>query len=640
MRAIFSSFSRRVNVERGQDSIDTHRKPSTPNAAHIRATYSAVGATGGGIGDAPAKPMVHSTTDGTTSSAWASKFSSSPGFTPPHRRRDAEQNDAETAMSSRPSHPPSSYKQPSSRQLLNTSAARGLVRKWSIAGKRTTSPSNVPVSGSEASVASASAPRQLSPHPDPGPLATAPISNNKTRDSKQISDYSPHDDTNDVMTANGVAKADISVMTSAELASRLNELAVANADDLLTDNEYRTLRQAVFDQMLRADKQSMAAPTDRGLTGIGLQGRNQQPDAAAAGIPTNGNGYLSADLPKPEASRSRSSLGHEDQRPISIHSARSGTSSSFQNVSQFFKNRRQNSQDSHVVQEPSTRDAAMRAAPFRRDSGGLSSHLSSGDSHSQRASSFRTQHSSAAKSMSRMSTLGRLRTGSHSRREQAEAAARDMEEAFSAERTARSLRAVSLYDGGSASISIVGSATHDRSPTSSRAEVAPTTMFGTEYVDKTSSEIQAEIGVVLAEGNRMLGTFTVLEEALLAKQTFLEPLAIKRVIESARDAHPLACVSSLAVLEREGQGVRISRPPPPSSYRPPLTATTAKAVPSPSHDRAYPPGEATSSAEMAAMQVELASIYVQKAAVVKRYQDRLAFLQSKLRSAAIREGLR
>ncbi|PDQ12317.1 hypothetical protein CKK21_26070 [Enterobacter cloacae] len=39
------------------------------------------------------------------------------------------------------------------------------------------------------------------------------------------------------------------------------------------------------------------------------------------------------------------------------------------------------------------------------------------------------------------------------------------------------------------------------------------------------------------------------------------------------------------------------------------------------------------------LKVELTRIYAQKAAVVKRYQDRLAFLQSKLRSAAIREGL-
>ncbi len=44
--------------------------------------------------------------------------------------------------------------------------------------------------------------------------------------------------------------------------------------------------------------------------------------------------------------------------------------------------------------------------------------------------------------------------------------------------------------------------------------------------------------------------------------------------------------------------------------------------------------------EAAAFEAELINIYTQKAAVVKRYQDRLAFLQSKHRSATIREGLK
>ncbi len=56
--------------------------------------------------------------------------------------------------------------------------------------------------------------------------------------------------------SNDVAGADISAMTSTELAARLNELAVANADGLLTEDEYRFLRQAVFDRMMKADEQS------------------------------------------------------------------------------------------------------------------------------------------------------------------------------------------------------------------------------------------------------------------------------------------------------------------------------------------------------------------------------------------------
>ncbi|CBQ69130.1 conserved hypothetical protein [Sporisorium reilianum SRZ2] len=613
MKAIFSSFGRRVNVDRGQDSVESPRKPSPSSVTQPRVIYSSYGTPGGNIGDAPAKAVDHrvSPINESTTSAWASRFSGSPRGTPPHRRKGgAEQNDDDTTTSSRPPHPPSSYREPS-RQVPSTGAtARGLVRKWSVASKRGSPPSDPRVSGSEPTLA------KLHPSStDLGSPSRTPVSSDRAQTSTHVPNHGPIGATSASPATQGVAGADISVMTSAQLASRLNELAVANADGLLTDDEYRTLRQAVFHQMLRADQQSMAAPTDTGLTGIGLPARDRHPDVAATNTTPNGNDHLSVDLP-----HAGSSQGHGDQRPLSIHSTRSGTSSSFHNVGQLFRTRRQNSQDSH-----SAHDASSRSAPMRRDSEGVSSQLSSGDGHSQRASSFRTQHSAAGKSLSRMSTLGRMRAGSQARREQAETAARDMEDAFSAERTARSLRAVSLYDAGSATLSIGGSAPQDKSPTSLRADVAPSTMYGAEYVDKSSSEIQAEMGVVLAEGNRMLGTFTVLEDTLLAKHASLDPLSVRRLIDTLRDSNPSACISSLALPDRA---------PPPSSYRPPPTAT--KAVHALVHDAT----ELTASAEVAKLHTELASIYTQKAAVVRRYQDRLAFLQSKLRSAAIREGLR
>lgn len=433
-------------------------------------------------------------------------------------------------------------------------------------------------------------------------------------------------------------------MTSAELAARLNELAVANADGLLTDDEYRTLRQAVFDRMLHADKQSMAAPTAGGLSGYGLPAHVHSRKGAVESSELGPSS--STNLASVNAGRSGSSLGHGDQQATSIRSGRSGKASSYSKVADLFTRggtsskamHPQPSQDSHSSHEFAQRDAAQRAGPIRRDSEGMSSQISSSDGHSQRALSFITHQSSAARS-SRVSTLGRLRAGSQSRRERAEVASRDMEEAYSAERTARSLRAVSLYDAGSVDLANLSSSSNvDKSSTSLRAEIAPSTMFGAEYVDKSSSEIRAEMAVVQAEGNRLLSTFTALEETLVAKHPTLEPRVIHQAIEGARESTPLACVVRLEDEGRDAANIRAQRPPPPSSYRTPrqLSASTSLLSENGSVRQVRP----FVSSDAAAFEVELTRIYAQKAAVVKRYQDRLAFLQSKLRSAAIREGLK
>ncbi len=234
--------------------------------------------------------------------------------------------------------------------------------------------------------------------------------------------------------------------------------------------------------------------------------------------------------------------------------------------------------------------------------------------------SSRTQRSSGAKS-SRLSTLGRLRAGSQSRRVHAETAARELEEAFSAERTARSLRAVSLYETGASEQSAMGGIARERSPTSLRAEMAPTTLFGVEYADKSSAEIQAEIAVVLGEGNRMLDTFAALEQTLVAKHGALEAQAVREVVERVREANPQACVHRLE-----------ASAPPPSSYRQPRQAHASSS--------GLGGEDGGGSDEARALEAELTSNYAQRAAVVKRYQDRLAFLQSKARSAAMREGLK
>ncbi|KAJ9474474.1 hypothetical protein PHBOTO_004951 [Pseudozyma hubeiensis] len=635
MKAILSKFGRRVDINRQHEPKDVAYKSKSATAStaanglHFGQTYSSFGTTGGGIGDAPAGQRQTINTNA-SSSQWASKFLSSSRRPSPLPRASTEQDNpnerptyGSTSAIHAPAHPPSSYRQPSRHDAGAQSAARGLVRTLSIASGR-------------ASLQSRSSTSAQAEHPAKASKDSANLREVATQSSNVAErTTSPAAlpiplPTGDRTINHSVANADISVMTSAELAQRLNELAVANVDGLLSEDEYRTLRQAVFDKMMMTDKRALAIPTDTGRTGYGLSGQEQPRNAAPERIPGD-KLFLSADPLNADAERSKSSLGHHAS---SIRSGRSAKSSSFQNVTNFFRSspssskamHHQTSQDSHLSQD--------RAPLSRRDSEGMSSQLSSGDGNSHRALSFRTQHSSAARSSSRMSTLGRLRTGSHARREQAEHATRELENTFSAERTARSLRAVSIYDAGSADLSKLGVAAHDRSPTSLRAEIAPTTMFGAEYVDKTTQEIRAEIGVVQTEGNRMLETFAALEDALLEKKTSLDALSVSNVLERVREANPLACVTAVDDADRQSKGVRHQRPPPPSSYRMPRSSDTAYG------SNAHNSVEPSVSEDAAALHAELTSIYTQKAAVVKRYQDRLAFLASKLRSATIREGLK
>ncbi|GAC95788.1 hypothetical protein PHSY_003364 [Pseudozyma hubeiensis SY62] len=633
MKAILSNFGRRVDINRQHEPKDAayNLKSATTstsaNGLHFHQSYSSFGTTGGGIGDAPTDHRAIINLDISSSQGY-SNFSSSSPRSSPSARASAEKSNlneqfshGSTSATRAPAHPPSSYRHPSRHDGGAQTGSRGLVRKLSSSSGR-------------ASLQSTSSTSAQSEHPSKASKDRANLRGVTTRSRNGATSYATPPTplpSSDRDLNHSVANADISIMTSSELAQRLNELAVANADGLLSEDEYRTLRQAVFDKMMMTDKQALAIPTDSGRTGYGLSNQEQSRNAAPADRIPGGTVFLSADLLSADAERSKSSLGHHAS---SIRSGRSAKSSSFQNVTNFFRGNSSNSKAMHPQTSQDSHSSQDRAAPSLRDSEGASSQHSSGDGNSRRALSFRTQHSSAARSSSRMSTLGRLRAGSHARREQAEYATRELEDTFSAQRTARSLRAVSIYDAGSTDLSKSGVAVHNRSPTSLRAEIAPTTMFGAEYVDKTTQEIRAEIGVVQTEGNRMLETFAALEDALLAKQTSLDALSVSNVLERVRAANPLACATGLDDADRHGKGARHQRPPPPSSYRMPRSADTANG--SNNHISV----EASVSEDVAVLHAKLTSIYTQKAAVVKRYQDRLAFLASKLRSATIREGLK
>lgn len=319
-------------------------------------------------------------------------------------------------------------------------------------------------------------------------------------------------------------------MDSAELANRLNELAVANADGLLDEDEYRTLRTAVFDRMMRTD----GAATSSNL--VGISGSRQPGPAADA--------------------ESRSSWEYLEQLPDSTQpSAANGVP----------KYAQRGSIAALSMARPFSRESRRSvseeiAPPFhRRGSVGASSLLSNGEEGSRRPISTRTYQSSQA------SHFGRMRSGSH-RRAQAELAAKDMERTFSAERTARSLRAVPIHDSSTRALTA--------DVRDARAETGAS--FGAEYADRSTAEIKAEIAVVKKEGDGMLETFALMEETLKHRQPGRRPL---QSIDSNAD-------------------------------------------------------------DTAAFEHELADIQGKRGAVVKRYEDRLSYLQSKLRSAAIREGLK
>lgn len=71
------------------------------------------------------------------------------------------------------------------------------------------------------------------------------------------------------------------------LATRLNELALANADGLLGDDEYRILRQTMFEQMASASSTPSEATSARvadARTGERGQFRRCRPFSLSAGL--------------------------------------------------------------------------------------------------------------------------------------------------------------------------------------------------------------------------------------------------------------------------------------------------------------------------------------------------------------------
>ena len=374
---------------------------------------------------------------------------------------------------------------------------------------------------------------------------------------------------------------DNGAMTSEDLAAKLSELAVANGDGLLSDDEYRTLRQGLFEKMMQASGGAMQVPHEPNLGGFGANGSDVG-HASSPGdesIPSESACHsrglshtLSDSLLLPfrlslfpffcagaRRGDSKSSIGlGAEATSIHSHNTQGGRTSALGQVSGFFKRggvgtasirRRANGESEATDSGWGGGDENEAKARGRS----ASSLLSSGDGHSLRPPSSMTHHSA-----SRTSTFSRLRAGSVNRRLQAEALAADMERTYSAARNARSLRAQSVHQ--------------------------LTTDELDDADDKPSAELRAQIAVVQAEGARLVDTFDALEQTILDRHRGINSVSA-----------------------------------PPSSYKGPR------------------PGPGIEENET--LKAELAELAEKRKAVVKRYEDRLAFLRSKLRSATIREGL-
>lgn len=345
-------------------------------------------------------------------------------------------------------------------------------------------------------------------------------------------------------------KAGKEATSSSELANKLNELAVANADGLLDDDEYRALRSAVFDRTMR-------------FNGVSEADKAQIPlfrNTASKAEPRSSWEYLEQTSEQDEAHSFPSAVNGKSRY------ARRSSIAALSTYRPFSRESRATGNDS------------CPPALNRRDSlGAASSLVSNREDAVHRPVSTRSYQSSKAVS-SQASHFGRLRSASqYQRAAQADMAAKDMERAFSEERTARSLRAVSIYDASA--------------PTDTDADTnlplarGSHAMFGAEYARRSTAEIRAELAVVKKEGECMLETFALMEENLLLKHD--RPLT--------SSGHRRDALQSVD-----------------------MNASATEAV---------------------ALEQELNDMHEKKQAVVKRYENRLSFLQSKLRSAAIREGL-
>ena len=239
------------------------------------------------------------------------------------------------------------------------------------------------------------------------------------------------------------------------------------------------------------------------------------------------------------------------------------------------------------------------------------------------------------------STLSRFRLTSQSQRVKDEEVQRE----FSAARTARSIFSAdaALQSSG---------ASGDRMSLFSRTQAGDD--GGASAASRDTAEIKAEIATVELERSRLLETFEQLEQTALAKspaknavrKVQSENMLQRKAATSAGDA-PSSSLPNGAPAQQRSLMRRLStnftkrRRSSDDLTQSPASATH-KALPDENAGKGperadEAPEDAEMAAEVAKLKEELAGIAAQRESMTKRYDERIAYLKSTLRSALIKE---
>ncbi|KDN51368.1 hypothetical protein K437DRAFT_56700 [Tilletiaria anomala UBC 951] len=481
--------------------------------------------------------------------------------------------------------------------------------------------------------------------------------------SSAASQYPPSDKTR---------QAQVQALDGTSLATKLNELAVAYGDGLLSSEEYRTLRQGLFASM-RAKE--LEVPIDHTIHGVpAVFAQPKSPTEVATESPPLANGKA-------------------NHKPASIHSTKSGHSHL---VSLFRKSSNGNKADASIVTpttsplreyppsafqgyvpgpdssshhghgSASDRDSLRPPSMSRGGSGGSGGSSPGARARSGTGASSFSFSAGGGAGASSASTLSRFRfanlKGSQRMRDE------EMQREFSAARNARSIM---LGHTGSTG----GGSTDGHSLLS--AAGAAGCASGGGYVDgdrRLAEEIKAEITTVQMERERLLASFEALEQAALVRSP------ARHVVRKAKSVGMLRAGAgsggSTSVTTTDGSGAAgtlgetnggdagtagkslmrrfsttfnkkresamVDRTT--AAVAAKLTdyadddfaATTAAAAAADSLLASTSLDDVELKAEQERLQQELLGIAAQRENMARRYDERIAYLRSTLRSAMIK----
>lgn len=246
---------------------------------------------------------------------------------------------------------------------------------------------------------------------------------------------------------------------SQSLADELNELGVAFGEGLLGDEEYRILRQGVFDRMM--SQGAMEVPKEATLRGPQQATRNEQPQVDSS-----------------EASTVMSTLP-------TLRSSKSNLASIFSSS----KSKRESlaAESSRLYPPPSNNSRTSTSSVRRRSSAASRQALEEQYLQARRARTIGQGGERNGYDLG--STRSTLAVGLTSPDE------RPQSLASASIRSARSVGRLSISNGNA--------------------------LLGGDYADKKSEEIAAEIAVVEAEGHRLLANFKTLEASAVSRHQAL-----------------------------------------------------------------------------------------------------------------------